>query len=220
MKRTPLRFICLIGYIAILTIFEGCSRQDQPPKQLARPVKAFHIQENTGNAITRFAGEVRPRWEATLSFRAAGKVIARSVELGSTVHKGQRLLKLDTNDYGLATQTLEAQLKFAESDRNFTRDDLIRYRELLKQQVVSSPEFDRHNTTYNTAQKRVEALQAQLKVAQNQLNYTALLADRNGVVTALLVEAGQVVNAGQPVIRIAQLNEKEIQFDIPEYRIS
>jgi len=220
MKRTPLGQIGFAGFIVALTMSGGCNHQDQQSQQFPRPVKVFRIGEETPGKTTAFAGEVRPRWETTLAFRVAGKISARSIEAGDHVRKGQRLIRLDASDYQLATQALKAQLKSAESDRDFARNDLVRYRELLKQQVISPPEFDRHNTTYNTAQKRVEALQAQLKVAQNQLNYTEMSADRNGIVTALMVEAGQVINAGQPVIKIAQLNEKEIQFDIPEYRIS
>jgi multidrug efflux system membrane fusion protein len=117
-------------------------------------------------------------------------------------------------------QTLKAQLKSAVADREFARDDLARYRELLDQKVISNPDFDRHQTAYTNAQERVAALEAQLKQTINQLDYTELSADRAGVVTALEVEKGQVVAAGQPVVRLAQLDEKEIHFDIPEQRIS
>jgi multidrug efflux system membrane fusion protein len=55
--------------------------------------------------------------------------------------------------------------------------------------------------------------------AINQLAYTELSADRDGVVTALEVERGQVVTAGQAVVKLAQLDEREIHFDVPEHRL-
>ena len=126
---------------------------------------------------------------------------------------------MDGNDYHLAVQAIKAQLASAEADSTFLRDDLTRYRELLAQQVISPPEFERHETAYTTARERTAALEAQLGQALNQLTYTELHAARDGVVTALTVEAGQVLAAGQAVVTLAQLDEKEIHFDVPEHQL-
>jgi multidrug efflux system membrane fusion protein len=165
-----------------------------------------------------FAGEVRARYETTLAFRVPGKMIDRPVEVGDRVHKGQRVARLDSTDYQLGTDALNAQLTSAQAERDFARDDLTRYRELLNLRVISPAEFDRHDTAYTTARERVVALEAQLSQATNQLQYTDLLADRDGVVTALDVQTGQVVAAGQPVLKLARLEEKEIHIDVPEQR--
>jgi multidrug efflux system membrane fusion protein len=155
-----------------------------------------------------------------LSFRVAGKITHRSIEVGDRVRKGQLLAKLDASDYRLGTQALQAQLKSAQADRDFAKDDLARYRELLNQRVISPPEFDRHKTVYTKAQDKVATLQAQLHQTSNQLAYTELASDRDSVVTALEIETGQMVSAGQPVIKLARLDEKEIQFDVPEQRVA
>jgi membrane fusion protein, multidrug efflux system len=154
-----------------------------------------------------------------LSFRVAGKLVARQVDVGDHVRKGQVLAQLDQNDYRLAVQDLRAQLASAVANRDFLRDEVARYRELVTQNVISPPEFDRHHTAYTTARERVAALEAQLGHALNQLAYTELAADRDGVVTALEVEKGQVISAGQAVVKLAQLDEKDIHFDVPEHRL-
>jgi multidrug efflux system membrane fusion protein len=166
-----------------------------------------------------FAGEVRSRYETILSFRVSGKVLARQVDVGDRVRKGQVLARLDQNDYRLAVQDLRAQLASAVANRDFLGDEVARYRELVAQNVISPPEFDRHHTAYTTARERATALEAQLGHAINQLAYTELSADRDGVVTALEVERGQVVTAGQAVVKLAQLDEREIHFDVPEHRL-
>jgi multidrug efflux system membrane fusion protein len=209
--------VCLFLFVSLLM---GCSRQDQKVKLPPRPVKVFRVGNSSVGAVTSYAGEVRARFETTLSFRVTGKILARPVEIGDRVHKGQLLAKLDTSDFQLAVQALKAQLKSAVADRDFAKDDLTRYRELLEQKVISNPDFDRHQTAYTNAQERVSALEAQLKQTTNQLHYTELSADRDGVITALEVDKGQVIAAGQPVAKLAQLDEKEIHFDIPEQRIS
>ncbi|NOV32271.1 efflux RND transporter periplasmic adaptor subunit [Methylomonas sp. ZR1] len=198
----------------------GCSGQDKPTQSVVRPVKVFRIEQNVVAGARSFAGEVRARFETPLSFRVAGKLLERKVDVGDPVRKGQLLAILDGNDYRLAVQGLKAQLASAQADSTFLRDDLVRYRELLAQQVISPPEFERHETAYNTARERTAALAAQLAQALNQLSYTELHADRDGVVTALAVEAGQVLAAGQAVVTLAQLDEKEIHFDVPEHRLA
>jgi len=203
-----------------LIMFLGCTPQDKQSQQVSRPVKVVRIGDEAASGVMSFAGEVRPRYETILAFRVSGKMIDRPVEVGDRVHKGQRVARLDSNDYQLGTDALNAQLTSAQAERDFARDDLTRYRELLNLRVISPAEFDRHDTAYTTARERVVALEAQLSQATNQLQYTDLLADRDGVVTALEVEAGQVVAAGQPIVKLARLDEKEIHIDIPEQRVA
>jgi multidrug efflux system membrane fusion protein len=203
--------------LAFLTTV-GCSHQDEQPRQIARPVKVTRIADQT-DSVMSFAGDVRARYETVLSFRVAGKLVARHVDVGDRVRKGQVLARLDQNDYRLAVQDLRAQVASAVANRDFLGDDVARYRELLSQKVTSPPEFDRHQTAYTTARERAAALEAQLGHAINELAYTELSADRDGVVTALEVERGQVVSAGQAIVKLAQLDEKEIHFDVPEHRL-
>lgn len=209
----------LAGLLLPLTISVGCSDQNRQTQAVSRPVKVFRVTEPDAAGVKHFAGEVKARFETPLSFRVAGKLLERKVDVGDLIRKDQLLAILDDNDYRLAVQALKAQLASAQADSHFLRDDLARYRELLTQQVISPPEFERHETVYTTARERAAALEAQLGQALNQLNYTELHADRNGVVTALDAEAGQVLAAGQAVVKLAQLDEKEIHFDVPEHRL-
>ncbi len=211
---------CFAGVflLALMTTL-GCTPQDEQPRPIARSVKVARIVDHTERVMS-FAGDVRARYETILSFRVSGKLLARHVDVGDRVRKGQVLARLDQNDSRLAVQDLQAQLASAVANRDFLQDDVARYHELLTQNVVSPPEFDRHQTAYTTARERAAALEAQLGHAINQLAYAELSADRDGVVTALEVERGQVVSAGQAVIKLAQLDEKEIHFDVPEHRLA
>jgi len=197
----------------------GCTTQGQD-RQTSRPVNVVRIADQTARNDMAFSGEVRARFETVLSFRVAGKLINRTVDIGNRVRKGQVLAKLDPSDYRLAAQNLNAQLIAAKADREYSKEDLTRYRELFDQHVISQPELDRHQTLYISAQQKVAALEALLEQAGNQLAYTGLLSDSDGVVTALEAETGQVVALGQPVIKLARLDEKEIAIDIPEHRIA
>lgn len=207
----------LIGLLAL--ILAGCTHRNQEPQSL-RPVNIVRITSQETLNDRPFSGEVRARFETTLSFRVPGKLTSRLVDVGEQVHKGQLLARLDPGDFRLAAQNIKAQLISARADRDYTKDDLSRYRELFDQNIISKPELDRRQTLYITVQQKVAALEAQLGQTDNQLAYTDLLADRDGAVTALEIETGQVVAPGQPVVRLAQLDEKEIHIDIPEHRIA
>ncbi|MFA6051726.1 MAG: efflux RND transporter periplasmic adaptor subunit [Methylobacter sp.] len=214
-KNTPINYLITV----LLLTLVGCSHhnQDQPP---LRPVNVVRISSQETLNDRPFSGEVRARFETTLSFRVAGKLINRSVDIGEQVHKGQLLARLDPGDFRLAVQNIKAQFISAKADSDYSKEDLIRYRELFDQHIISQPELDRRQTLYITAQQKVAALEAQLGQTDNQLAYADLLADRDGVVTALEVETGQVVVAGQAVIKLAQLDEKEIHIDIPEHHVA
>ncbi|TRW89513.1 efflux RND transporter periplasmic adaptor subunit [Candidatus Methylobacter oryzae] len=213
------RHLPLVSISLLFLTLAGCA-QPGKDRQTLRPVNVVRITSQQTPSDSSFPGQVKARFETALSFRVAGKLIKRSVDIGDRVRKGQVLAKLEPSDYRFAAQNIKAQLIAAKADRAYSKDDLSRYRELFEQYVVSQPELDRRQILYIGARQKVAALEAQLGQADNQLAYTDLLADRDGVVTALEAEAGQVVALGQPIIKLAQGDEKEIAIDIPEHRIA
>jgi len=205
--------------LAGLLLLAGCSTPSENP-QLPRPVRVIQVGEAAAQPSAGFAGEVTSRRETTLAFRIAGKLEARLVEVGDRVRKGQLIARLDAADYQLATQNLKAQLISAKAESEFTRADLARYRDLLDQNIIAPPEFDRRQTAYTAAKERVTALEAQLEQTANQLRYTDLTAERDGAIAGFTAEMGDVVAVGQPVARLAQLDEKEVTLHVPEQRIA
>lgn len=207
-----------VPILAGLLLLAGCSAPAENP-QLPRPVRVIRVGEASVRPTAGFAGEVTARRETVLAFRIAGKVEARLVEVGDRVREGQVVARLDASDYRLATHNLKAQLTAAKAEREFSRADLVRYQELLAQNIIAPPEFDRRQTAYTAAKERVAALEAQLEQAANQLRYSELAAERDGVIAGFTVEVGDVVAVGQPVARLAQLDEKEVILHLPEQRV-
>jgi multidrug efflux system membrane fusion protein len=197
----------------------GCSREAEVAAK-PRPVKAVRIAADGGATTLTFSGEVRARYETKLAFRVAGKVLSRHVDVGDRVRRGQVLARLDTNEYQLAARALAAQRSAAQKDRDFAKDDVERYRDLLERKFISRAEFDRRETSFATANDRLVALEAQLKQSEDQVSYATLAADRDGAVTALFIEAGQVVTAGQPIVSLAQLDQKEALISVPEHELA
>jgi multidrug efflux system membrane fusion protein len=194
---------------------------DPPPK--APPPRSVIAQVTTAQPASGaavYSGEVRARYENDLAFRVAGKVIARQVEVGATVKQGQVLARLDPHDAQLAIDSARSQLAAAEADHALARADFERYRDLYAKKFVSQAVIEARETTFATARARLAQAKAQLATAQNQSAYTALVAEANGVITAVNLEPGQVVAAGQAVMRFARTDEREVAIAVPERRLA
>jgi RND family efflux transporter MFP subunit len=148
----------------------------------------------------------------------AGKLTRRQAELGQHVRAGQVLAQLDPQDYRLAADAARAQQAAALTNRDLAEADLKRYRGLREQNFISAAELERRESTYRAAQAQLEQAQAQLASQGNQANYTTLVADVPGIITAIEAEPGQVVSAGTPVVRIAQDGARDVVFAVPEDR--
>ncbi|MCW5621949.1 MAG: efflux RND transporter periplasmic adaptor subunit [Burkholderiales bacterium] len=214
----PVRIAALLLACAGLSLIAGCGNE-APPVEDVRPVNVVKVEPTASANEASYTGDVRARYETALGFRVGGKIVAREVEVGSRVKRGQALARLDPSDFRLNIEAQRSQLAATEADFLQARDDLERYRNLYQQKFVSAAEFDRRQNAFNVAKARLEQAQAQLGVTQNQSTYTALRADEDGIITALSAEVGQVVAAGQEVMRLARLDEKEVLISVPESRL-
>lgn len=185
-----------------------------------RPVRVRTVALEPADDTVRYPAVIRPRIEADVGFRVAGKVVARLVEVGTRVEPGTPLARLDPTDIQLQVRASQAQLESAKADAANARSDFDRYAQLRKGDWTTKQEFDRRKTALDKAQARVREIEAQLRVLHNSLQYTTLLADAPGVVTAVLIEPGQVAAQGQPAVRVAKLDEVEAVANIPEQQIA
>lgn len=197
----------------------GCSEKPQPAPE-PRLVNVVRVTVGSSNNDVAYSGEVRARYETNLSFRVAGKIVARNVEVGGLVKKGDVLARLDPEDQQLNTKGAQSQLAAAKSEFEQNKAELERYTDLLQKNFISKAEFDRWQNAYNVSKARLEQAQAQLAVTRNQAGYTELAADHAGVVTAIPIEVGQVVAAGQTVMKLARTDDCEVVISIPENRLS
>ncbi len=199
-------------------LLASCSRPVEKVEEI-RPVRAMVVAAGTGKTIIELAGEIQPRYESQLGFRVGGKLIARKVEVGTLVKRGQVLMQLDPLDLQLAQSQAKAAVSATESTLALAKADLDRYRELRQKNFVSQALLDAKEAAYKSAIASHEQANAGLKVQANQSSYSTLYADADGVITAVQAEVGQVVAAGTPVVKLARTAEKEVRVSIPEDQI-
>lgn len=212
-----------VGRIALFTIAStvllgACSKPVEQTEDI-RPVRAIRLAADNAEIVAEFSGDVRARVESRLGFRVGGKIVAREVDVGTVVGRGQPLMQLDPQDLKLAQAQANAGLKAAESNRELAGAELKRYRDLREKNFVSQAVLDAKETAFNAAQASYEQALAAYKNQSNQAGYATLVSDVDGVVTGVDAEVGQVVAPGNPVVRVAQTGEKEIVIGIPEDKV-
>lgn len=204
---------------SVLVMLGGCQRNAPASIEEIRPVRTIIAGRSTGSVEAKYSGEVVARYESALGFRTPGKIAARFVEVGSAVKRGQPLMRLSPEQEVLHAVAASADVDAARSRVAQARVDLQRTEQLLARQFASRAELDQQKLALDQAQAQLSAALAQREVAENQRGYTVLTADRDGVVTAIAAEVGQVVAAGQPVITVAADGEREVAISIPESRV-
>lgn len=191
-----------------------------PAIAAAVPVRVAAVHLRRADQAVRYSAVIKPRIEADMGFRVAGKLLTRLVDVGATVKEGTPLARLDPADFELQASAIDAQLASARATAVNAHDDFARAEQLLKDGWITRQNYDTRRATMETAQARVREMEATLKVARDNSRYTILVADGDGVVTAVLAEPGQVLAQGQTVFRIARLGEVEAVADIPEQDVA
>jgi len=206
----------LVAFLAIA--LAACGEQKAVAPNI-RPALTYRIGSQTGVDSDVYAGEIRSRLETDHAFRVGGKIARRLVDSGAVVRKGQALALLDPQDVRLSADAADAQVLAQQTDRDFAVSELKRYQDLYNKGFVSGSVLDQKVNLAKAAEARLEAVRAQAKVSTNQAGYATLAAEMDGVVTQVMAEAGQVVAAGQPVMRVADPRQRELAISAPEARL-
>jgi RND family efflux transporter MFP subunit len=202
--------------LGLLAFLAACQEKAETPVKAERPVLVQKVAFEARVPERSFVATIRPRVESDLGFRVAGKVARRLVNVGEAVVTGQPLATLDETDLRLQREQAEAEISAATAALAQADADLKRTTTLRGEGWSTAANLDRQKATTEEARGRLSRGERALSLATNAHSYATLLSDADGVVTATLVEPGQVVVAGQTAIRIARLSEKEAVVAVPE----
>jgi RND family efflux transporter MFP subunit len=209
------RFIKVLALISPLAL-AACDPMTAQPAAPVRPVLVTPAHYEAQVSDRSFVGTVRPRIESDLGFRVAGKVSRRLVEVGTRVDVGQPLAVLDEVDLALQAEQAAAELRAATGVLAQATAAEGRAKELRQKGWSTDAQLDQAKAAGDEARARLNRAERSVELTKNSLSYATLVADAAGVVTATLIEPGQVVTAGQTAIRLARLAEKEVVVSIPE----
>jgi RND family efflux transporter MFP subunit len=185
------------------------------PRQEPPIVRLVMAAPVTGSERS-FTGIIGARVESNLGFRVPGKIVERLVDVGQEIKAGQPLMRIDDSDLRLALTSKRNAVAAARATVVQTEPDEQRYASLLKDGFVPRQRYEQAKATLDTARAQLASAEADARVAENEAAYAVLLADADGTVVETLGEPGQVVSAGQAVVRVAKAGAREAVVALPE----
>jgi RND family efflux transporter MFP subunit len=208
----------LIGAGLALAVFTlaGCNDKVAEKATPGRPVLVATVHYEAETPERSFVGTIKPRIETDMGFRVPGKVAKRLVEVGQTVDVGQSLATLDEIDLKLQAEQAEAEFRAATGVLVQAAAAEQRAKDLRAKGWTTDAQMDTSRAAADEARARLNRAERSVELTKNSLSYATLVADTRGVVTATLIEPGQVVASGQTAIRVARFAEKEAVVAIPE----
>jgi RND family efflux transporter MFP subunit len=193
----------------------GCDSEAEKAVEI-RPVRTVIVDPKPIEDDRSAVGEIKPRYESSLGFRIGGKVISRAVDVGVSVKKDDVLARLEEQDNLNRLKSAQSDVVAAEAVLVDARSAEGRLKQLLASGTTTQANYDNALKNLRSAEAKLDASKAALNLANDQLSYSVLLADFDGIVTAASAEVGQVVSAGQTIISLAQPDQKDAVFSIAE----
>jgi RND family efflux transporter MFP subunit len=218
MSRTRAASLPLLAIFAMLSL-SACKEEAAPEAAIPRSVRVVAVALAPVGLDNQSSGQIQARYSAAVGFLVGGRLIDRKVDIGSLVKKGDVLANIDPVDMENQLSGVKSQLAAAQADVNRDAAQEQRQGKLLKDGYTTQSKYDDALRSLKASQAHVAELNANLRLAQDQLNYTTLKADNDGVVTATGADPGQVVTSGQMVVQISQLGEREGVFGVAEKRV-
>ncbi|MFS2327844.1 efflux RND transporter periplasmic adaptor subunit [Brucella sp. H1_1004] len=200
---------------ASVALLAGCSQEASEAPPQIRPVQVTTVERGAAGQTSTFTGQIQAQDEASMAFRVSGRMIERAVNVGDRVTAGQVIARLDAQNAMNTLRSARAALAAAESQLVMSRNAFNRQDQLLRNGFTTRSSHDAARSAMETALSGVDSAQAQVKIAEDNLGYTNLIADAPGTVTARGAEPGEIVQAGQMIVQLARQDGRDGVFDVP-----
>jgi membrane fusion protein, multidrug efflux system len=218
MNRVRLQKWSVISGIALCLLATACSeREEKQTSQPPRPVLSIRVEPRTAAVFGPFTGTIQPRYQSTNGFQISGRMVTRNANAGDLVKTGQLLASIDPRLSVFSLNSAQAEVANARATLINAQANEERKRKLLADGSggTTRAQVDDAIANRETAQAALDQALANLQKAKEQLGYTQLKAEYDGVISSWDAEVGQVVSAGQAIVTVAQPDIREAVFDVP-----
>ena len=204
-----------LAVLVALVVLSGCSKEADTAAPQPRPVRTVTVEQRAAGAAVTLTGRIEAEDEVTLSFRISGRVLENDRKLGDRIEPGQVVARLESQNERNTLRAAQANLVASQGQLTQARNHFERQDTLLNQGWTTRANHDQAKQALQTAESQVDAAEAQVKTAYDLVSFTELKADAPGVVTAVGPAAGEVVQAGQMILRVARRDGRDAVFDVP-----
>ncbi len=204
-----LKKLCVVGWLMI-----AASAQAAEPLAVA-PVEYREVAQTYSAE-----GLVEATRQSTVSAQIAGRVKEINFDVGDKVSKGQIILRIDEREAAQALAGSQAQVLQAQANAQNAKATYERSRQLLAQKFISQAALDKAQADYKVAMAQAAASEAGAGQASLAHGYTAVVAPYGGVVAARMVELGEMVMPGKPLMTGFDPSEMRVVVSVPQYKMA
>jgi RND family efflux transporter MFP subunit len=205
----------VLAVLALSALCAACRSDAEAPAAEARPVRTLTVEKREAGVPITLTGRIEAEDEVALAFRISGRIRDSDVKLGDRVEAGQVVARLESQNELNSLRSAQANLAAAQGQLTQARNHFQRQDTLLQQGWTTRANHDQATQALQTAQSQVDAAEAQLKSAHDLVGFTELKADAPGLLTALGPGQGEVVQAGQMILKLARKEGRDAVFDVP-----
>lgn len=198
LKKTESKMAFLFAMIIMIA---SCNKMDNEDSTNLKLVKTAQVKQISVIMQKQFPGVIKENEEVNLAFRVAGPIQKIYVKEGDFVQKGQLMAEMDTRDYEVQKNAVEAQANQIESE--YQRVEELNNRKSLA------------DNDYEKMKAGKEMIEAKLKNANDQLNDTKLYAPFSGYITKVNFKEGELVNHGTPIASLIDVHILKLEIDVP-----
>ncbi len=199
-------------------LFIGCQSSE---RQVSKTGQTFQreVQVVKPSLIPLYRsapGQILSKHQNQISSRMMGYLTQMNVSEGDYVHKGQVLATIDPVDVQGQLEIAEASKEQALAALADAKTDFERFDRLLQEKAITQAQWEKMKLNYEVAQQRTQQANSGLKIAHSQTKYTSITSPINGVVSRKMLNMGDLVSPGYPLLTIESPNQLEIVTQVPE----
>jgi RND family efflux transporter MFP subunit len=219
----PSHNVAAVAAVAALIAFSACNRAPAagPPGGMAFPPSAVKVEPAQPSSIedaNEYVGVLKSLRSTAIQPQADGQITQIYVKSGERVAEGALLVQIDPRRQQAAVLGQEAERQAREADLDLARRQVERASELFKAGAISKQELEVAETTRQTAEAQLKALQAQVQQQQVQLRYYTVTAPTAGTIGDVPVRVGNMVTPQTVLTTIDQNATLELQVQVPVER--
>jgi membrane fusion protein, multidrug efflux system len=210
--------LIMVGMLAGLVALTSCNPQkkEKDVKSRTRSVNIAVVENHNLPIVINSVGRLVPNREVVLSSQVSGIVQVYNVDTGDAVKANKIVVAIDPTDYQLALSEAKANLLSVRARYAAAKNSFLRAGELLPEKVITTEVYEKIEAEYKATQAAVSQVEAAVDINQRRLDKTLIKAPFDGLVTSRLVEKGQNINIGDPVMAIADMQSMRVKIHVNE----
>ncbi|MBW2564940.1 MAG: efflux RND transporter periplasmic adaptor subunit [Deltaproteobacteria bacterium] len=213
------KIMIIIGMLTGLVVLTGCNPQEKEKVVQPKPrsVSIAVVESRNLPIVVNSVGRLVPNREVVLSSQVSGIVQGYSVDTGDAIKANKMVVALDPMDYQLALSEAKANLLSVRARYAAAKNSFLRAGKLLPEKVITTEAYEKIEAEYKATQAAVSQAEAAVDINQRRLDKTVVKAPFDGLVTSRLVEKGQNINIGDPVMMgIADMHSMRVKIHVNE----